>query len=129
MKRLFVTLISATLLMGSAAYAKQPNDGRQTCDVQAKGAKGSACLKVEKKTPASQHANTKVKVKTKDNSSKVVFRKGHKLDSSHSGQRVAASDYGKHHLRKPPKGEVWVKVDGRYVLINETTRLIISILN
>ncbi|WP_044100910.1 RcnB family protein, partial [Xanthomonas citri] len=43
----------------------------------------------------------------------------------HRGSRVA--DYHKHHLKPPPRGHEWRRVDNTYVLIAVATGLITSV--
>lgn len=45
-----------------------------------------------------------------------------------SWQRYSAVDYKRYHLRQPPKGHRWVKVDNDYLLIAVGTGLIASII-
>ncbi|KQR18134.1 MULTISPECIES: RcnB family protein [Xanthomonas] len=53
------------------------------------------------------------------------FRRGERLAPDHRGNRVA--DYRKHHLKQPPRGHEWRRVDNQYVLIAIATGLIASV--
>ncbi|MFW3175270.1 hypothetical protein EX530_11410 [Xanthomonas phaseoli] len=53
------------------------------------------------------------------------YRRGERLAPDHRGSRVA--DYHKHHLKPPPRGHEWRRVDNTYVLIAVATGLIASV--
>ncbi|ATS20860.1 integral membrane protein [Xanthomonas phaseoli pv. phaseoli] len=53
------------------------------------------------------------------------YRRGERLAPDHRGSRVA--DYHKHHLKPPPRGHEWRRVDNTYVLIAVATGLITSV--
>ncbi|MBO9739522.1 RcnB family protein [Xanthomonas axonopodis pv. begoniae] len=53
------------------------------------------------------------------------YRRGERLAPDHRGSRV--SDYHKHHLKPPPRGHEWRRVDNTYVLIAVATGLITSV--
>ena len=52
-------------------------------------------------------------------------RKGERLAQGHRGTKV--SDYKRHGLRKPGRGQEWRKVDNRYLLIAAATGIIADI--
>jgi Ni/Co efflux regulator RcnB len=54
-------------------------------------------------------------------------RKGERLPQNQRGARV--SDYGRHGLRKPGKGNEWRKVDDRYVLMTIATGIVVDIIS
>ncbi|MCL1558750.1 RcnB family protein [Xanthomonas nasturtii] len=51
--------------------------------------------------------------------------RGERLAPDHRGNRVA--HYRKHHLKQPPRGHEWRRVDNNYVLMAVTTGLIASV--
>ncbi|MCD7098957.1 RcnB family protein [Stenotrophomonas sp. MMGLT7] len=53
-------------------------------------------------------------------------RKGERLAQDRRGERV--DDYGRHGLKRPPKGHEWRKVDDRYVLIAVATGIVTSVI-
>ncbi|MEA5123391.1 RcnB family protein [Xanthomonas floridensis] len=53
------------------------------------------------------------------------FRRGERLAPDHRGNRVA--DYRKHHLKAPPRGHEWRRVDNQYVLIAAANGLVASV--
>lgn len=48
----------------------------------------------------------------------VILKKGATLPAASRGASVKPSEYKKHKLRAPGKGQKWVKIKGTYVLIN-----------
>ncbi len=53
------------------------------------------------------------------------FHRGERLAPDHLGSHVA--DYRKHHLKQPPRGHEWRRVDNQYVLIAIATGVIASV--
>ncbi len=53
------------------------------------------------------------------------FHRGERLAKDHRGSHVA--DYRKHHLKQPPRGHEWRRVDNQYVLIAIATGVIASV--
>ncbi|MCO5079269.1 MULTISPECIES: RcnB family protein [unclassified Chelatococcus] len=54
------------------------------------------------------------------------WKKGNRLPPAYRGHVVR--DYGRYHLRPPPRGYNWVRVDNNYLLIATATGLISSII-
>ncbi|WP_184620096.1 RcnB family protein [Xanthomonas sp. 3058] len=53
------------------------------------------------------------------------FKRGERLAPGNRGNHVA--DYRRHHLKQPPRGHEWRRVDNQYVLIAVATGLIASV--
>lgn len=54
------------------------------------------------------------------------WRRGERLPPNYRSHRV--SDWQRYHLRRPPAGHYWTRVDNNYVLVAATTGLIASII-
>jgi Ni/Co efflux regulator RcnB len=61
-------------------------------------------------------------VKKKTVVRKTRWSRGHALPSNY--RRNVVRDYGRYHLRTPPRGYQWVKADNDYVLISITSGII-----
>lgn len=63
---------------------------------------------------------------------KVVKRtkwsRGHALPRAYRGRVVSERDFGRYHLRRPPHGQRWVRVDNDFILISAATGVIASII-
>ncbi|MBU1377673.1 MAG: RcnB family protein [Alphaproteobacteria bacterium] len=55
------------------------------------------------------------------------WSKGQRLPAEYRG-RGAYVDYRQHHLRQPPRGYQWVRVDNNYMMVALTSGLIASII-
>jgi len=56
------------------------------------------------------------------------WAKGHYLPRTYRTRVIVARDYHRYHLRRPPHGHHWVRVDNDFLLINAATGLIASII-
>lgn len=56
------------------------------------------------------------------------WARGERLDRTYYSDRSYYVDYRAHHLRAPPRGYQWVRVDDNYALVALTTGLIASII-
>jgi len=56
------------------------------------------------------------------------FQKGDHIDSRYRDRVYYVNDWDHHHLRRPPRGHVWVQVGGDYVLMAIATGIIASII-
>ncbi|MGN6467608.1 MAG: RcnB family protein [Rhizobiaceae bacterium] len=106
MKRLVLATVALSLLAAPAAFA-QPQD-------------------LHHKGPHPTHVVKKKVVK------RVVVRKshwqrGHRLP--HGQHYVVVKDYGRYHLRRPPVGQHWVRVDNQYLLVGVTSGIIAALVN
>ena len=54
------------------------------------------------------------------------WQRGHKLP--HNYRKHVVRDYHRYHLKQPPLGHQWVKVDNDYLLIGMTTGIIASLI-
>jgi Ni/Co efflux regulator RcnB len=117
MKAIFAALISASVLGAPMAMAAQPHMKTTTTTTCRENPRMTVCK--EKTVVHKDHGKKKTVVKK-------TYKRGHKLDR-HAYRVVERNEWRRHHLRTPPRGQEWVYVDGRYMLINSGTRLIISI--
>ncbi|MGR6430536.1 RcnB family protein [Rhizobium sp. PAMB 3174] len=117
MKAIFAALISASVLGAPMAFAAQPHMQTTTKTTCRENPRMTVCKE------------TTVKHKKNGETKKVVkksYKRGHRLDR-HDYRVASRDEWRRHHLNAPPRGQEWVVVDGRYMLINSSTRLIISI--
>jgi Ni/Co efflux regulator RcnB len=56
------------------------------------------------------------------------WSKGHVLPRNYRTRVIVERDYHRYHLRRPPHGHRWVRVDNDFILINAATGLIASII-
>lgn len=55
------------------------------------------------------------------------FRRGQNLPSRYRGKQYVVQDWHGHHLKRPPRGQHWLNVNGDYVLVAIATGVITSI--
>ena len=106
MKRLVLATVALSLLAAPAAFA-QPQDFHH-------------------KHPQQTHV-VKKKVVTKRVVKKTRWQRGHHLP--HGQRYVVVRDYGRYHLRRPPRGQHWVRVDNQYLLVGITSGIIAALVN
>jgi Ni/Co efflux regulator RcnB len=102
MKRLVLATVALSLLAAPAAFA-QPQDFNH-------------------KGPHHQHVMKKKVVVRK-----TTWERGHRLP--HGQHYVVVKDYGRYHLRRPPHGQRWVRVDNQYLLVGITSGIIAALVN
>jgi Ni/Co efflux regulator RcnB len=56
------------------------------------------------------------------------WAKGQRLDRNTKRVVIRDNDYGRYHLRRPPHGYHWVRVDNDFMMVATATGLISSIL-
>ena len=61
-----------------------------------------------------------------DNPAPHIYRRGEHISPSY-GKFDTVSDWSFFHLMKPPEGSHWVKFDGNYLLVSDTSGLITDI--
>lgn len=54
------------------------------------------------------------------------WSRGDRLDQSYRGQGYYVSDWRTRHLRRPPRGYRWVRVNDQYLLVAITTGIILD---
>jgi Ni/Co efflux regulator RcnB len=106
MKRLVLATVALSLLAAPAAFA-QPQD-------------------FHNKRPHQTHV-VKKKVVTKRVVKKTRWQHGQRMP--HGQRYVAVKDYGRHHLRRPSRGQHWVRVDNQYLLVGITSGIIAAVIN
>jgi Ni/Co efflux regulator RcnB len=99
-KRLVLATLALSLIAAPAAFAQPQN--------------------LHKGTHPSHVVKKKVVKKTR-------WQRGHQLPR---GQHyTVVKDYGRYHLRRPPHGQHWVRVDNQYLLVGITTGIIAALVN
>jgi Ni/Co efflux regulator RcnB len=106
MKRLLLATVALSLLAAPAAFA-QPQDYHH-------------------KRPQQTHV-VKKKVVTKKFVTRQDWKRGHRLP--HGQHYTVVKDYGRYHLRRPPRGQHWVRVDNQYLLVGITSGIIAALVN
>jgi len=56
------------------------------------------------------------------------WHEGERIESRYRDRAYYVNDWDHHHLRRPPRGHVWVQVGGDYVLMAVATGIIASII-
>ncbi len=97
MKRLFLAATALAMLVPAAAFAQSHHDHGRTV--------------VVKKEVIVRH----------DRHDR--WARGHVLPHRYRGDVVV---YNRHHLRNPGHGKVWVRADGRFLLIDRRTGMIVA---
>jgi Ni/Co efflux regulator RcnB len=106
MKHLVLATVALSLLAAPAAFA-QPQD-------------------FHNKRPNHSHVMKK-KVVTKKIVKTRRWQRGHRVPQ---GQHyTVVKDYGRYHLRRPPHGQHWVRVDNQYLLVGITSGIIAALVN
>lgn len=103
MKRLLLATVALSLLAAPAAFA-QPQDFHHR-----------------------DHRTTHVVKKKKVIVKKTRWQRGHRLP--HSQRYVVVKDYGRYHLRRPPVGQHWIRVDNQYLLVGISSGIIAALVN
>jgi Ni/Co efflux regulator RcnB len=121
MKRLLTSVLALSLLAGTAASAqpygdRHDNDGRY-----------------EQNRHDDRRGNDRYEQGRHDNGNHYGQRKhqwarGDRLPPNYYSNRGYYVDYRRYHLRQPPRGYQWVRVDNNYALVALTTGLIASII-
>ena len=99
MKRLLSTAVALSLLGGSAAMAQPYHDGHHDG-------------RNDRHDRYDRHHR---------------WARGERLPAQYRGHGYYV-DYRRHHLRAPPRGYQWVRVDNQYMLVAVTSGLIASII-
>ena len=102
MKRVMSSLFAVSLLLSGSVFAQQPPD--QDSNPNQQENRGGHDHQNQDRPP----------------------QRGDRLDKGDRGEPVA--DYGRHGLKRPPRGHEWRKVDDRYVLIAVATGVISSVI-
>jgi Ni/Co efflux regulator RcnB len=106
MKRLMLATVALSLLAAPAAFAQPQNYHNQR--------------------PHHSHV-VKKKVVTKRVVKKTHWQRGHRIP--HGQRYTVVRDYGRYHLRRPPHGQHWVRVDNQYLLVGITSGIIAALVN
>ena len=121
MKRLLTSVLALSLLTGTAASANphgdHDNNGRY----------------YDNDRHGNRHDDDRYERGRHDNGNHYGQRKhqwarGERLPSYYYTDRGYYVDYRVYHLRQPPRGYQWVRVDDNYALVALTTGLIASII-
>ena len=114
MKRLLTATLALSLLAGAGAASAQPNghDDRHNDHRDNNG-----------RYEQSRHDNG-----NHYGQQKHRWARGERLDRAYYSDRSHYVDYRRYHLRQPPRGYQWVRVDNNYALVALTTGLIASII-
>lgn len=81
----------------------------------------------DRQGPAVRHVEKHVVVKKKV-VKRTKWSRGHTLPRAYRSRFIAERDYGRYHLRRPPHGQRWVRVDNDFILISAATGVIASII-
>jgi Ni/Co efflux regulator RcnB len=106
MKRLVLATVALSLIAAPAAFAQPQNHYDQR--------------------PHHSHV-VKKKVVTKKVVKRHAWKRGHHLP--HGQRYTVVRDYGRYHLRRPPHGQHWVRVDNQYLLVGITSGIIAALVN
>jgi Ni/Co efflux regulator RcnB len=106
MKRLVLATVALSLLAAPAAFA-QPQDYNH-------------------QRPHHSHV-VKKKMVTKKVVTRRDWKRGHRVP--HGQRYTVVRDYGRYHLRRPPHGQHWVRVDNQYLLVGITSGIIAALVN
>ncbi len=112
MKRFFLSAVAATMLATTGAYADtRPvfQDVQYNQNAQGHSFRKDRKVVIERKVTKHQR-----------------WGKGQRMSDWRN--RQAVRDYHRHGLRKPGRGQQWIKVDNNYILISVTSGIIASIL-
>jgi Ni/Co efflux regulator RcnB len=114
MKRLLSATLALSLLAGAGAASAQPygHDDRHDDRHDNKG-----------RYEQGRHDNG-----NHYGQQKHRWARGERLDRAYYSDRSHYVDYRRYHLRQPPRGYQWVRVDNNYALVALTSGLIASII-
>jgi Ni/Co efflux regulator RcnB len=118
MKRLLTSVLALSLLTGTAASA-DPHGGKHGDNGRYDDGRYDKHDRYER----GRHDNG-----NHYGQRKHQWARGERLPSYYYRDRGYYVDYRVYHLRQPPRGYQWVRVDNDYVLIALTTGLIASII-
>lgn len=112
MKRILLATVALSLVATPAAFAQSGQHHRYDARPHHS--------QVVKKKVVKKHV-------TKRQMAHRHWHKGHRFDRR--ARHVVVNDYRRHHLRTPPRGQHWVKVDNQYLLVGITSGLIMALVN
>src|SRR5262249_24411481 len=112
MKRLLLATVALSVLAMPASAFAQPNDMHKHRHVH-----------VDKKVVVHRDVKVHKDVIVK----KTRWRAGDRFP--HGQRYVVVNDYGRYHLRRPPHGQHWVRVDNQYILVGITSGIIAALIN
>jgi Ni/Co efflux regulator RcnB len=122
MKRLLTAALALTLLTGTAAMAQPDHhDDHGGYGQQGRDDRGGHDNR-------GYDRSREVHQRNDDRRAEHRWARGERLPSNYYQSRTYYVDYRSHHLRRPPSGYQWVRVDNNYALVALTTGLIASII-
>jgi Ni/Co efflux regulator RcnB len=121
MKRLLTAALALSLVTGTAAMA-HPGHGDDQKGYDNRGH--------DERGPGNrgQERSREVHQRNAERKAEHRWARGERLPPSYYQSRTYYVDYRTFHLRRPPYGYQWVRVDDDYVLVALTTGLIASII-
>lgn len=114
MKRILGSLLALSLLAGAPAFAAPPHHDDHGPD-----------RRDDNRHDRGDHDRDRHDDRRDDHRPHHHAR-GEHLERGHWGERV--SDYHRHGLKKPSRGQEWRKVDNQYLLVTVATGVIASVL-
>jgi Ni/Co efflux regulator RcnB len=122
MKRLLTSVLALSLLAGTAAWAdphggKHGDNGRYDDHDRYEQGRHDDWREQGRHDNGNHYGQYKHR-----------WARGERLPSSYYSNRGYYVDYRVYHLRQPPRGYQWVRVDNNYALVALTTGLIASII-
>lgn len=106
MKRLLIGAVALTMLGGTAASAQPYHNDRHD------------------ERRVERHDDRRMERHDRGHH----WARGQRLPSEYRSRNYYVSDYRRYHLRQPPRGYQWVRVDDNYMLVALTTGLISQII-
>ncbi len=116
MKRLLAAALALSLVTGTAATA-HPGHGDDQSGYDNRGRDNHG-----------QERSREVHQRNDERKAEHRWARGERLPPSYYQSRTYYVDYRTYHLRQPPYGYQWVRVDDNYALVALTTGLIASII-
>ncbi len=55
------------------------------------------------------------------------WEKGDRVADEYRGERYAVGDWKTEHLRRPPRGEHWIHVGDRFMLVRDKTGIVLDL--
>lgn len=124
-KRTILAAIAFSMLAAPMAQAQSRYDGPRSNNHYSQPKPSKPAARAPHHRPQAQRPSVKPHHAYRPAPARHKWRQGQKVQNWQRQPHVR--DYGRHGLRRPAKGQQWVKVDNDYLLISLATGVILGL--
>ncbi len=124
-KRTILAAIAFSMLAAPMAQAQSRHDGPRSNNHYSQPKPSKPAARAPQHRPQAQRPSAKPHHAYRPAPARHKWRQGQKVQNWQRQPHVR--DYGRHGLRRPAKGQQWVKVDNDYLLISLATGVILGL--